>query len=160
MDYDANEVLVAIPAADRAAFAVDRYVCIFNSHRSGMFRIVRATPEGEMVRLELDQTALLGEGPAEGFADGAVTIGAQLLFANGSFDELGNPLATNDFHAGAWLGEGSNARQLKGIVGGRRSTLILRDPVGKAELEALYGGQTLHIWQYGRGDQVEVPRLE
>ena len=160
VDYDANEIVVTVPAADRTAFAVGRYVRVFNAHRSGMFRILRATPEGELVRLRLDQTALLGEGPAAGFADGAVTIGAQLLYANGSFDDLGNPLVTNDFHAGAWLGESPNARQLKGAVGGSPSTVVLEEPAAAAELEALYGGRVLRIWQYGVGDEVEIPRLD
>ncbi len=159
INYDANEILVTVPTADMAVFAADRYVRIFNEQRSAMFRILKATPEGELLRLELDQTALLGQGPADGFADGAASIGARLLFANGSFDKQGNSLVSNDFHAGSWLGEGRTARQLKGAVGGTRSTLILQEPVAKAELETLYGSKRLRIWQYGGGDRIEIPRL-
>jgi hypothetical protein len=157
--YAANEILVTVPAADRAAFAAGRYLRIFNAQRSAMYRIMKATPEGQYLRLKLDQTAHLGEGPVTTVKDGMLWIGAHLVFAQGRYNEQGNPLRTHDPFAGSWLGEGKQARQLKGAVGDTQSQLLLRGIAPRADLEQQYQGKVVRIWQYGIGDQIEIARI-
>jgi len=158
-DYAAQEIAVEAAADQQADFAVGRYLRIFNARRSGMFRIVDARPEGKLLRLRLDQTAHLGEGPVVGIKDGSVWIGALLNFANGRYDAEGKPLMTNDFFAGSWLGEGEDARQVKGAIRDTKSQILLQDAISQADLEKLYGGKTVRLWQYGVGDSVEIARV-
>ena len=72
------------------------------------------------------------------------------------------PMGTeiSDAETGAWLGEGKDARQLKGAIRDAKSRLVLQDKIAKADLEKLYGGKMLHIWQYGAGDEIEIARLK
>ena len=159
-DYEAQGITVEAPADQQPDFAVDRYVRIFNERRSGMFRIVDAKPEGKLLRLKLDQTAHLGEGPVVNIKDGNIWVGAMLNFANGRYDAAGKALMTNDFFAGSWLGEGKDARQVKGAIRDTKSQILLQDAISRADLEKLYGGKVVRLWQYGVGDQVEIPRLK
>lgn len=158
-NYVTQEIVVEAPLAAHKDFAAGRYVRIFNEKRSGMFRIVEATSQGAHVRLRLDQTAHLAEGPVVKCEDGAITLDVLLDYANGKFDEHGNALKDNDFFAGSWLEEGERARKIKGAVKGAQSQIWLQEPLQKAELEQLYGGKTVRLWQYGIDDSVEIPRL-
>ncbi len=77
-----------------------------------------------------------------------------------NFDETRKMLLKdNDFFAGSWLEEGERARKITGAVKGAQSQIWLQEPLQKAELEQLYGGKTVRLWQYGIGDSVEIPRL-
>jgi hypothetical protein len=158
-DYAANEILVNVPEKDRPALAVDRYVRIFNAQRSGMFRILSAKPEGKLLRLKLDTTAHLAEGKVVHTAEGAIWINTRLMHANGRYDKDLQPLRTTDFFAGSWLGEGQEARQVRGAVPDTQSQIILQDKLTQAELEKLYMGKVVRLWQYGTGDRVEIPRM-
>ena len=159
-DYETNEITVEAPAAQQADFVVGRYARVFNDRRSGMFRLVEAKPEGKLLRLKLDQTAHLGEGPVVSAAEGMLWIGSFLNFANGRYDAQGKCLVTNDFYAGSWLGEGKDARQVRGAVRDTKSQILLQDSLSKADLEKLYGGKTVRLWQYGAGDSIEIPRVK
>lgn len=159
LDYDRQEIVVEVPAADHPHFALDRYARIFNDRRSGMFRVLEARPEGQRLRLRLDTSAHLAEGPVVHTADGCLWVGAQLLFANGRYDAKGQPLVTTDFFAGSWLGEGALARQVKGAVRDDKSQIYLDDPLSQDELQKLYSGKIVRLWQYGIGDRIEIAKI-
>lgn len=160
VNYETREVVIEAAADDLEHFTVDSYVRIFNSQRSGMFRLLEVTPEeNQRLRLRLDVTAHLAEGPVAAVEDDKLTLNSWLLFANGRYDEKGEALVTADYFAGSWLGEGEAARQVKGVMGVNNSKVYWAEPLPQAEGEELYGGKVVTLWAYGVGDQIEIAKI-
>jgi hypothetical protein len=177
VDYPAQALAVPATAAHEAAFVVDRTVRVHNPGRSGLYRIVGTRRDGDRLWLTLDCSALLARERVTGVKPGQVLMGALapvspataklergswvtgqhvFTFAGGSVDKDGN-FTGNCAFAGAWLGEGAAARQLRGAT--RSGTLVLGEPVDARALETDYGAKVVSVWEYGPGDQVEVPLI-
>ncbi len=142
-------------------FIPGRCVRVYNGSRTAMFRIVKTEVEGRDLWLTFDPTALLARGPVTRTADGRLWVDAFLDWTLSKKSADGDliPQPGGDYFAGAWLGEGGRARQLRGAVRGVPSELFLAEEAPGSDLQRDYGGQVIGIWQYGVGDRVEIPRI-
>jgi hypothetical protein len=178
VNYAEQEVAVPFTPEDDGVFAVGRTIRIYNVGRSGLYRIAGRRREGDLVWLTLDHSALFARERVTGTREGQVTMGALspvspatadepqgrwvtgksvFVFAGGRIDDEGN-FGGDCAFAGAWLGEGSAARQLRGAT--RSGTLVLAEPVDAGVLERDYGGKVVSVWEYGPGDRVEIALIE
>jgi hypothetical protein len=177
VDYLAQALAVPATPAHEAAFAVDRTLRLHNPGRSGLYRVTATRRDGDRLWLTLDHSALLARERVTGIKASQVLLGALapvspatatqergswvtgqhvLPFAGGSVDRDGNYSGDCAF-AGSWLGEGPMARQLRGAT--RSGTLVLAEATDAPALERDFGGKVVSVWEYGIGDQVEVPRV-
>jgi len=160
VDYEANEVVLTAAAQKAAEFTPGRYVRIYNEGRSAMYRILRTQPAGAHLRLSLDSSALVAQGPVVKTGEGVVWLQAFLTFANGRSDQAGELVPGRpDYFAGSYLSDGQTVRRLRGTVRDEVSKVYLADPVTGAELARDYAGKLVSIWQYGVGDSIELPRV-
>ncbi|MEN6642090.1 MAG: heparinase II/III family protein [Armatimonadia bacterium] len=158
VDYQKNEISLNTPAAQDATFAPGRYVRLYNPARSAMYRVVTARRDGNQLRLTLDSTPLLAQGPVCRTADDSLWLKTLLTFANGQSDDKGNlKPGRNDYFAGAWLGEGADARRLAGAIRDNPTRVFFEKPATQAALDTAYAGKLVNIWQYGVGDSAEAP---
>ena len=178
VDYSAQDMAVPFAPAHDAAFAVDRTLRIYNAGRSGLYRITGKRRDGDRLWLTLDHSALFARERVTDTLEGQVIMGALapvspatadepqgrwatgksvFVFAGGRLDEEGN-FGGDCAFAGAWLGEGSAARQLRGAT--RSGTLVLAEPADAGALERDFGGKVVSVWEYGPGDRVEVALIK
>jgi hypothetical protein len=102
--------------------------------------------------VEQDRVILRGPPP------GARTAGVRVLtFAGGSFDVQGRFAGPCAFE-GAWLGEGTASRRLRGAT--PDGVLALAQPADRRALERDYGGKVVSVWEYAPGDHVEAALIE
>ena len=159
VDWAANEITVPYQPGLENDFLPGRYLRLYNGERSAMYRLLKASREGGSLRLTLDSTALLAQGPIAKTEDGALYLGDELVFANGRADDKGTLLPGNDYFAGAYVSDGKHIQQLRGAVRNAQTKLYLREAVAVAELQKTFGGKAVSIWQYGAGDSVEIARV-
>jgi oligo-alginate lyase len=161
VDYEHNQIRLRHTAERAGEMRPGRYVRIFNRDRTGMFRIVAAQRDEDDLLLTLDSPALLAQGPVVKTAPGALWINAYLDWTLSSNTPEGGliPQAGGDYYAGAWLGEGSKARQVRGAIRDMPSKVFFAQDVPAETLEQDYGGQVINLWAYGVGDRIEVPRV-
>lgn len=160
-DYPGQRICIGA-IGDRATdFAPGRYVRIYSSFRSAMYRIVKVQREEKNLWLTLDHTALLAQGPVVKTADARLWLQAFLDWTLSSNTADGQliPQPGGDYFAGAWLGEGDKARRVRGAIRDMPSEVFFAEHVPAADLERDYAGQVVSLWQYGVGDRVEVPRV-
>ena len=147
-----------------AALRAGRALRIYNEDRSALYRVVDVGQNGARLRVGLDATALLAQGPVEEVEDGRLHLGAYLTFALRRPVVEGKLVPGPDYYAGAWLGAGERALRIRGAVqewdGEERNTVFLREPVPGGELAEKFGGRVVSIWQYGVGDGVEMALIE
>lgn len=177
VDYPAQALAVPATPAHEAAFAVGRTIRVHNPGRSGLYRILATRRDGNRLWLTLDHSALLARERVTGVKTGQVQLGGLapvspatagleqgswvagqdvLTFAGGRFDKDGDFTGDCAF-AGAWLGESAAARPLRGAT--RAGALALAEPVAADRLQQDFGGTVTSVWEYGIGDQVEVPQV-
>ncbi len=162
VDYDARAIAIPYTEGCEHDFSPGRTLRIYNEKRTGMFRILAARREGDLLHLDLDLTALLARGPVTAVEDGAVTVGSHFTLATGHADDGGQLVETDHLYfAGSRLGEGETQRTVKGAVrlSASATKVYFADPVPATELQRDYAGKTLSVWQYGTGDRVEVARV-
>jgi len=161
-DLDYERRTITIPYADgyEGMFEPGRAVRIYNDDRTAMFVIEQVQREDDMLRLTLDTTALLAQGPVAETHDGWLDVDAYLIFSTGHADDETGELASerNLYFAGATLGEGDEACRLRGCarLSDRETRVYVRDGLSADELERRFGDEVISIWQYGRGDRVEL----
>lgn len=161
VDYDKNEIVLEKGAEQAAQFPVDRYLRVYNDSRSAMYRILTATSEGGNLRLKLDSSPLLAQGPVAKVADGAMWLKAHLAFANGQNDDKGGLVpGRSDYFGGSYLTDGKTVRQLTGAIRDETSKIFFKEPVTAVQLEQDYGDKVMSIYQYGVGDEVSIPLVK
>ena len=160
VDWERNEITLPYQPGMEKDFPVGRYLRVYNWGRSAMCRILSATRQGKELRLALDTTALLAQGPVVKTADGAIFVGDTLLFANGRADDKGVLPLGNDYFAGSFLSDGKSTHQLAGAVRDNPTKLYLKQPLPQADLEKVFAGKIVRVWQYGVGDTVEIARVK
>ena len=154
VDYHAQTISILYHKGMKKVFAPGRYVRIYNKWRTAMFQIERVERLGNDLVLTLDKTALMAKGPVVSVADGQITLGAFLTFANGRLTEDGHLTGETLAYQGAFL-EGLRVR---GVVRGEQSQVFLMDLTDRAALQKLEG-QVVSIYHYGIGDMIEGVRV-
>ncbi len=160
LDYAARTVDIPWQEGYEEAFTPGRAVRIFNPDRTAVFRIEDVKRVDDVLRLTLNDTALLSRGPVTELRDGALDVAAYFVYSTGHVDEATGELAQSDslYFRGAWLGEGAEACALRGTA--RLSDSATRVYVDEAlsadELERRFGDEVVSVWQYGIGDTLEL----
>ena len=157
VDYQTNRIAIDATRELQAHLSPGRSLRIYNAHRSGLYRVRELRPDGKLLWLTLDRTPLLARVPVTKVEDGVLRSNTPLVFANGYLDEKGHPHPATDNYRGSWLGEGPGAQPIRTATRGGATTVLLEDP--SQATEARYAGRVVSIWQYGVGDQVEIPRI-
>ncbi|MDA0747628.1 MAG: heparinase II/III family protein [bacterium] len=162
VDYDNNRIALAIK--NNANLEPGHAIRIYNKGRSALYRITGTQHENGLTWITLDGTALMARGPVSAIEDGRISLDAHLTFAMNSPLTKDKDLAPgpNSF-AGAWLGEGKTALQLRGAAQHRSSqpnSVFLQDNILASELERTLKDQVVSIWQYGVGDRAEIVCIE
>lgn len=161
LDYSTHRIAIAVPN-DAAAFAAGRTIRIHNDLRSGMYGILEARRDGDLLWLTLDSTALVARGKMTDIQDGRFTLDGYFPF---SYHRIrgkdGNPTPGDpDYFAGAYLGEGENARLLTAAWQDQKTNAFyLLEKIPARTLKRMYGDRTVNIWQYNVGDKVELARV-
>ncbi|NLF18955.1 MAG: hypothetical protein GX595_17125 [Lentisphaerae bacterium] len=175
VDYPSQSLAVPATPENQAAFVPGRTLRVYNDGRSGLYRITASRRDGERLWLTLDHSALLARERVTGLAADRVVLGALapvspatagrdranwaaeltvLTFAGGALDKEGR-FTGNCLFNGAWLGEGTAARPLRGATPG--GTLVLRQPDDVEALKRDFEGRVVSVWEYGPGDAIEIP---
>lgn len=141
VNYEAQKLAVPYQPGYEAAFPTGRYVRVFNEGQTGLYRIMRSEREDKKYWLTLDTTALFARAPVKNAESGKVFLDASLIFATGQT------------FAGAWLGEGTEARKVKAAT--TDGVLNLTDGALRD-----YGGRVVSVWHYGIGDSVEAVQVK
>ena len=158
LDYEKRAITIPVKPGTEEAFAPGRAIRIYNMDCSGLYRIEQAQREGDAIRLTLDTTALFARGPVKAAVLSKVFLDAHLVFATGRIGGGGLKKGQYAF-AGAWLGEGPSARQVKAAT--RTGVILLKEKVLTKTLQDQYKkGEVVSIWHYGIGDRVETARIE
>jgi len=156
-DYARQEITVPLTGPERNAFVKDRTVRIYNADRTARFRVCGVREDGQQLRLTLDQTALVAQGPVKEAAGDRVLLDAYLTFANSSIDGNTAKPGLHEF-AGAWLGEEASARQV--LAAASNGTVLLKPAAADIAPVALPApGTVVSIWQYAPGDAIEAPEI-
>lgn len=180
VDYEANRVALDLPgrsapgqAAGQAAVQADeltqdlqvgRTIRLFNDGRAALYRIEDVTQDGERLWLHLDKSALLGRGDVTDVEEGRVHLNSYLTFAYNRPVQDGQLVPGTDYYAGSWLSDGESVVQVAGAVQAgakedeRNSIYLVASPTS-GQIDHLVG-RSVSIWQYGIGDQIEVPRID
>jgi len=143
VDYERQAIAVPNDETAREALVEGRAIRIFNRDRSGLYRVVAARPEGDLLWVTLAHSALLARAPVRAVNLGVVYFDAHFTFASyGGF-------------AGARIG--NSERTL--TVGGAdtNGTVRLKSKVPAETLSERFAGKVVSLWEYGVRDTVEVP---
>lgn len=158
VDWESNQIVVRDAPGLQDDLAAGRYLRLYNADRSAMYRVLALAKQDGRLRLTLDATALLGQGPVTEVTGDALVLDCALPLASGRADEAGKLRAGNDYFAGSYLSCGTTTLQLAGAVRGKVNRFYLRQTPPEAELKAALQGRLLRVWQYGVGDSVEAVR--
>ena len=162
VDCQANRVAVPMSQPMVRAVQVGRTLRIYNESRAALYRVIDTDQEGDLIWMSLNDSALLARGQVVAVEDSRLQLDSYLTFARWRPVTDGELVPGPDYYAGAWLTQETGQFQVAGAVQedeNERNTIYLQEPVDARKLRALEH-QSVSIWQYGVGDQLELALIE
>jgi oligo-alginate lyase len=164
VDCQANRVAVPMSQPLARTVQVGRTLRIYNESRTALYRVIDTDQEGDLIWMSLNDSALLARGQVVAVEDSRLQLDSYLTFARRRPVTDGELIPGPDYYAGAWLTQETGQFQVVGAVQdgeneNERNTIYLQEPVDARKLRALEH-QSVSIWQYGVGDQLELALIE
>lgn len=162
VDYEKNKITVSGPPAELKEFKKDANIRIHNDKRSSCYTVTAVELKDGAAVLTLKDTALLARGLVDNIFKEGVQINSNIVFALGGSGNFKNGKIENTSggqitYAGTYLN--SPEREAQRLAGATPDGKFIFEKELSADENAGYKGCLISVWQYGKGDTVEMPLL-